>query len=111
MTSLPLLNRTRVIFRSAEFGFFGVIVRTCKQTPCFCGHFSSTGDLLWLFLSLRRLRTSWLMVGIERDFWGGEFHANDWTQPALRMGRRIGIRSDLEQKTCFSLQPNRKVSP
>jgi hypothetical protein len=60
-----LLKRTREIFRKAEFGFLGVIVRTCKQTPCFWGHFSSTGDLLWLFLSLRRFRTSWLIVGIE----------------------------------------------
>ena len=46
VTSLPFDSRTRVIFRRAEFGFFGVIVRTSRQTPRFCGHFSSTGDLL-----------------------------------------------------------------
>ena len=32
-----LLSLTLQIFRSAEFGFFGVIVRTCVQTPRFCG--------------------------------------------------------------------------
>jgi hypothetical protein len=30
-----LVRRTRQIFRRAELGFFGVIVRTCKQTPLF----------------------------------------------------------------------------
>ena len=64
VTSLPLDSRTRVIFRRAEFGFFGVIVLTCKQTPRFCGHFSSTGALLNFRGGLRRLRTSWLIVGI-----------------------------------------------
>ena len=34
---MPLVSRTRAILRSAEFGFFGVIVRTCVQTPRFCG--------------------------------------------------------------------------
>ena len=58
MTSLPLESRTRVIFRRAEFGFFGVIVRTSKQTPRFCGHLSSTGDLLNLRFARRGLRTS-----------------------------------------------------
>ena len=46
MTSLPLERRTRVIFRKAEFGFLGVIVRTCRQTPRFCGQLFKTGDLL-----------------------------------------------------------------
>jgi hypothetical protein len=43
--SLPFDRRTRAIFRSAEFGFFGVIVRTSVQTPRFCGHCTSA----WLF--------------------------------------------------------------
>ena len=30
---MPLVRRTRAIFRSAEFGFFGVIVRTWVHTP------------------------------------------------------------------------------
>jgi hypothetical protein len=46
-------------------GFFGVIVRTSKQTPRFCGHLSSTGDLLNLRFARRGLRTSWLTVGIH----------------------------------------------
>ncbi len=37
MTSIWFDSRTRAIFRRAEFGFFGVIVRTCRQTPRFCG--------------------------------------------------------------------------
>ncbi len=64
VTSFPLLNRTRVIFRKAEFGFLGVMVRTNKQTPCFCGHFSSTGLLVVFFCTIRLLRTNWLIVGM-----------------------------------------------
>ena len=37
VTSMPLVNRTRAIFRRAEFGFFGVTVATRVQTPRFCG--------------------------------------------------------------------------
>ena len=37
MTSIWLVRRTRAILRSAEFGFLGVIVRTWRQTPRFCG--------------------------------------------------------------------------
>src|SRR5262249_18040334 len=66
VTSLPFERRTRVIFRKAEFGFFGVIVRTSKHTPRFCGHLSKTGDLLNFRFARRRLRTSWLIVGIGR---------------------------------------------
>jgi hypothetical protein len=35
VTSMPLVNRTRATFRSAEFGFFGVVVYTRVQTPRF----------------------------------------------------------------------------
>ena len=34
---MRLDSRTRAILRSAEFGFLGVIVRTWRQTPRFCG--------------------------------------------------------------------------
>ena len=37
MTSIWFESRTRAILRSAEFGFLGVIVRTWRQTPRFCG--------------------------------------------------------------------------
>jgi hypothetical protein len=33
LTSTPLVSRTRATFRSAEFGFFGVVVKTRVQTP------------------------------------------------------------------------------
>jgi hypothetical protein len=64
VTSLPLDNRTRVIFRNAELGFLGVIVRTCKQTPCFCGQLSRTGALLNFRFFRRRFRTNWFIVGM-----------------------------------------------
>jgi hypothetical protein len=32
-----LVSRTRAAFRSAEFGFLGVRVKTRVQTPRFCG--------------------------------------------------------------------------
>jgi hypothetical protein len=77
VTSIPFVSRTRAIFRSAEFGFFGVIVRTCVQTPRFCGDpfprmvrfFSElyvnrrAGALVFLVAFLRPFRTSWLIVG------------------------------------------------
>ena len=63
-STLPLLRRTRAIFRRAEFGFFGVMVLTCKHTPRFCAHLSRTGALLNLRGIRRCLRTNWLIVGI-----------------------------------------------
>ena len=36
-----------------------------RHTPRFCGHLSSTGDLLNFRLARRRRRTSWLTVGIR----------------------------------------------
>src|SRR3990170_3703408 len=74
-----LLRRTRAIFRSAELGFLGVIVRTCRQTPRFCGapgmgswrcrrlfqFFRNAGALTLRPGSRRPLRMSWLMVGTE----------------------------------------------
>jgi hypothetical protein len=51
VTSTPLLSRTLATFRRAELGFLGVVVRTCVQTPRFCG----------LPLAARVLRRSWLL--------------------------------------------------
>src|SRR5436190_16318874 len=64
VTSIPLVSRTRATFRSAEFGFFGVCVKTRTHTPRFCGLFWSAGLLVLLTIFLRPTRTSWLMVGI-----------------------------------------------
>src|SRR5687768_16317740 len=42
------------------------MVLTCRHTPRFCGHLSSTGDLLNLRGGLRFFLTNWLIVGIQR---------------------------------------------
>jgi hypothetical protein len=64
VTSMPLVRRTRATLRSAEFGFFGVWVKTRTQTPRFCGLFCSAGLFVLLTIFLRPARTSWLIVGI-----------------------------------------------
>ena len=38
---MPFVRRTRATLRSAEFGFFGVWVKTRTHTPRFCGLFCS----------------------------------------------------------------------
>ena len=55
---MPLVSRTRATLRSAEFGFFGVWVKTRTQTPRFCGLFCSAGLLVLLTIFLRPARTS-----------------------------------------------------
>jgi hypothetical protein len=65
ITSYPFVNRTFATFRMAEFGFFGVRVMTCKQTPRRNGAFSRAGDLLLYFNLFRPFRTSWLIVGMR----------------------------------------------
>src|SRR6185503_3949938 len=63
VTSIWLVRRTRATLRSAEFGFFGVWVKTRTQTPRFCGLSLSAGLLVLVTMASRPLRTSWLMVG------------------------------------------------
>ena len=41
---MPFVRRTRHTLRSAEFGFFGVVVYTRTQTPRFCGQALRAGD-------------------------------------------------------------------
>jgi hypothetical protein len=53
-----LVNLTRAILRSAEFGFLGVVVETLVQTPLFCGEFSSAGAVDFLMICVLFLRTS-----------------------------------------------------
>src|SRR5438874_11251430 len=62
---IPFVSRTRAIFRSAEFGFLGVIVDTRVQTPRFCGAPWSAGVLVFSRLVSRPLRISWLTVGMS----------------------------------------------
>src|SRR5215210_4536029 len=64
VTSMPLVRRTRATFRSAEFGFLGVVVYTRVQTPRRWGEPFSAGVLVFSTLSSRPLRTSWLIVGM-----------------------------------------------
>src|SRR5215211_2992717 len=67
MTSKPLVRRTLATLRSAEFGFFGVVVYTRVQTPRRKGFDLSAGDFSFLSTSRRLRRTSWLIVGIKRS--------------------------------------------
>src|SRR3954453_10932908 len=61
---MPLVRRTRATLRSAEFGFFGVVVCTRGQTPRRWGEPFNAGVLVFSTLSSRPLRTSWLIVGM-----------------------------------------------
>src|SRR5664279_150931 len=73
---MPPEMRTRATFRSAEFGFFGVVVYTRVHTPRRCGaavfFLRPCPDLRpgvesFFGLDVRPLRTSWLVVGIRRE--------------------------------------------
>src|SRR5215470_7835179 len=66
VTSIWLVRRTRATLRSAEFGFFGVVVYTRVHTPRRCGLPLSAAVFTLAILSRRPLRTSWLMVGMYR---------------------------------------------
>src|SRR5258708_20683536 len=84
VTSSPLVRRTRATFRSAEFGFLGVIVLTWVHTPRRCGLPATSnvrlgrsgwpgfgpvettrkaGVFTFLMILSRPLRTSWEIVG------------------------------------------------
>src|ERR1700691_5255767 len=63
VTSTWLVSLTRATLRSAEFGFFGVVVYTRVQTPRRCGLCLSAGVLFFDTLSWRPLRTSCWIVG------------------------------------------------
>src|SRR5215468_3850653 len=60
---MPFVRRTRATLRSAEFGFFGVWVKTRTHTPRFCGLFCSAGLFVFVRTFSRPLRTNWLIVG------------------------------------------------
>src|SRR3954469_25030332 len=101
VTSIWFVRRTRAIFRRAEFGFFGVIVRTWRHTPRFWGapgigtwrcrrlfqFLRSAGALTFEIFGFRPLRTSWLIVGTEtRSFRGDPGAAAcriEWQGPPL----------------------------
>jgi hypothetical protein len=56
ITSCPLVNRTLATLRRAEFGFFGVRVITCTQTPRRWGLPISAGDFDFTNIFRRPLR-------------------------------------------------------
>jgi len=62
-----LVKRTFATFRNAEFGFFGVRVITCTQTPRRCGQSARAGDFDFTTTFLRPFLTSWLIVGIKQN--------------------------------------------
>src|SRR5215210_6983017 len=75
VTSIEPVIRTRATLRSAEFGFFGVVVYTRVQTPRRCGAATfflrplpdlRPGVDSFFALAVRPLRTSWLVVGMRR---------------------------------------------
>src|SRR3954449_1520139 len=111
VTSIWFVRRTRAIFRRAEFGFFGVIVRTCRHTPRFWGapgigtwrwrrlfqFLRSAGALTFSIFGFRPWRTSWLMVGTETrllSLAGHRLRARPLDPPAA--GGPAGDRSVLE---------------
>src|SRR3954467_2832091 len=57
--STPFVSRTRAALRSAEFGFFGVRVKTRVQTPRRCGEPWRAGVFVLSCAALRPLRTRW----------------------------------------------------
>src|SRR6476659_5013669 len=72
---MPPEIRTRTTLRSAEFGFFGVVVYTRVHTPRRCGAATfflrplpdfRPGVDSFLDFGVRPLRTSWLVVGMRR---------------------------------------------
>src|SRR5512135_1842049 len=64
MTSVPFVRRTLATLRMAEFGFFGVRVMTCTQTPRRKGLPCNAGALDFAVTLRRPFLTSWLMVGM-----------------------------------------------
>src|SRR3954454_22984690 len=133
VTSIWFVRRTRAIFRRAEFGFFGVIVRTWRHTPRFWGapgigtwrcrrlfqFLRSAGALTFEIFGFRPLRTSWLIVGTETGSFRGDSGAGafriEWQGPplsddgsgfpgSLRWARRG------RQKACRARQRGRSVA-
>ncbi len=52
--SEEVVNRTFATFRNAEFGFFGVLVKTRRQIPSLCGEPCKAG-VLWATSFFTRL--------------------------------------------------------
>src|SRR6201996_4988017 len=86
MTSKPLVRRTRATLRSAEFGFFGVVVYTRVQTPRFCGLSCRAGTLSRALSGWRFLRINWLIVGIHTPFGQSDLFLKTQNPPQSTIG-------------------------
>src|SRR5438874_9743528 len=94
---MPPEMRTRATLRSAEFGFFGVVVYTRVHTPRRCGaavfFLRPFPDLRpgvesFLDFGVRPLRTSWLVVGMRRGMVATLRGANPWGVGPITVGMR-----------------------
>lgn len=67
--TFPELKRTLAVFRSPEFGFFGFVMPTFRQTPFISGRLCNCGDVsLRARCAFRQPRRTWLYVALR----GGE---------------------------------------
>src|SRR5438132_8081942 len=90
VTSMPEVSRTRATLRSAELGFFGVVVKTRVHTPRRCGEPLRAGVLVFSAFDSRPLRTSWAIVGTR--FFPLRFSALEF-RASSRSGARRGARN------------------
>src|SRR5208283_892051 len=86
---MPLDKRTRATFRKAEFGFLGVMVLTCRQTPRFCGQACMAGCFGLRYCCRRGFRTSWLIVGIYRGSQGVQGQQSRCAMAFPRINRKV----------------------
>src|SRR5450432_2144784 len=91
------VRRTRHTLRSAEFGFFGVVVYTRRHTPRFCGQERSAGDAVRVLMTSLPRRISCCTVGIEKKPFYGRVNEG----PVL--GEREGSRGAYHVKRCAPL--------
>src|SRR4051794_19833300 len=96
--------RTRATLRSAEFGFFGVVVYTRVHTPRRWGAATfflrplpdfRPGVESFFGLGLRPLRMSWLVVGMRRRMLAGKIRpaARDHAAATACSASRGGVYS------------------
>src|SRR6267154_1668367 len=101
MTSVPFVRRTLATLRMAEFGFFGVRVMTCTQTPRRKGLPCNAGALDFATTLRRPFLTSWLMVGMWLDgsVWKVEKARNlPEQEPPARTISRLGGKHGFERE-------------
>src|ERR1035441_323941 len=94
---MPLVSRTRATLRSAELGFFGVVVYTRVQTPRRWGAATfflrplpdlRPGVASFFFGAVRPLRISWLVVGMRWQSVAGDALSAPLRRGPLRAPRR-----------------------